>query len=149
MRSPNRFTDPASGYYFDWTINHLTEDSFGKTRNFDHTAPTAHGSDPGIGLIRQQGSEGPMVIKLKGTILDPAQHVEFINWFGVCRRQSIYYRDFAGDQYEVIISVYSPTRERVGSNPRGGIVAPNHIWRYDMEMEVLRFISGPWEFSTP
>jgi len=149
MRTPNVFTNPKTGATYSWAINHAEEEATGKDRTFEHTAPTAHGSDPGVGLIRQQGSEGPMVLKYSGTILSLAQHQEFVAWFNLCRTQSIWFRDFAGDEYEVIISSYAPKRERVMHNPRGGETARNFIIRYSISMEVLAIRSGMWAGTKP
>jgi hypothetical protein len=143
-RTPNRFTDPWTGSYYDWPINHSEEEAFGKTRNIDHTAPTS-----GLGLIRQQGDDTPMAVKLSGTIFHKAQHQAFIGWLEKSRTQTIYFRDFTGETFEVIVTAYQPTRQRTIRNPRDFANAPYHYWHYTLEMDVVRFIDGDWSVALP
>jgi hypothetical protein len=141
----NVFHDPA-GLVADypWPINHTTEESFGKRRNITVTSPTA-----GIGHILQQADDTPMVIKLGGTILTRAQHAAFAAWFERSRSRSVYFTDFAGDTYEVLIVAYEPTRQRTVRNPRDQANAPLWFWRYTMELHVLNFGVGPWAGVSP
>lgn len=143
-RIANRFLNPWTGAYYDWPINNSTEESFGKTRNIDHTAPTS-----GLGLIRQQGDDSPMAIKLSGTIFHKAQHQAMIAYFNLSRTQTVYFRDFTGETYEVIITAYQPTRQRTIRNPRDFANAPYHYWKYTLEMDVVRFINGDWSATLP
>jgi hypothetical protein len=144
MRIPNVFVDPANAEEYPWPINHNEEDTFGKTRSIDHTAPTARASDPGVGLVRQQSDDSPMVLKLKGTILDPTQEDAFIDWWTRSRQRTIFFRDFTNAEYEVIITAYEPQRIRCAQNARGGTRWPYHYVNYTLTMEVLTFRAGPW-----
>jgi hypothetical protein len=135
-----RFTNPANGQYYDWPINHDEEAEFGVSRNIEHGANTAN-----TGFVRQQSEDSPLIIKISGAILTVAQHEQFRDWYMLSKDQTIYFRDFHGDEYEVIFTSYKPTRKRTIRNPRGGSVNPYHWYRYDMEMEVIRVISGTWE----
>jgi hypothetical protein len=85
-----------------------------------------------------------MLLDVRGTILKRVQLVEFLEWFELCRTQSIYFHDFAGDSYEVVITDFDPTRQRTVKNPQGTTINPGHYWNYVMKMEVLRFIDGPY-----
>lgn len=149
MRVANVFIDPANGDEYPWPINHSEEESFGKTRTIDHTAPTARGSDPGVGLIRQQGDDTPLTWKYSGTILDPTQEDAFIDWWERSRQRTIFFRDFTGAEYEVIITGYEPKRIRCLVNRRGGDRWPFHYVNYTLSMEVLTIRSGPWVSVTP
>lgn len=140
----NRFTNPLDGTFYDWQVNHSEEQTLGRTRSFDHTAPTS-----GNGLIRQQGDDPPMVIHLQGTILHKAQHTQMVNWFNLSRTQTIYFTDFTGDQYEVVITSFLPVRKRTVKNPKDYANAPYWYWTYDIEMEVVRFIASDWSVTLP
>jgi hypothetical protein len=134
----NRFTDPAAVVAaYDWPINHNEEEESGKARNITRTAPTGN-----VGLVKQQGDDGPFILKLKGHIKTRAQYAAFWQWYQLCRTQTIYFRDFDNQQYEVQITSFLPTRLRRHSYPGPGLDPYDHYWTYTMELEVYRFISG-------
>lgn len=134
-----RFTNPANNDTYDWAIGHDEEDEFGKSRSIEYGATTSNN-----GFVKQQSDDSPMVLRLRGTILQQAQIEEFIAWWKLCETQTIYFRDFTGDEYEVLISSFKPTRQRTIKNPRGGTDNPLHYWEYEIAMEVIRFRSGMW-----
>lgn len=134
-RTPNRFTASDDTYY-DWHVNHDEEDSFGKTRTYEHTALLK-----GTGLVIQQGDDQPMQIKVSGTIFHRAQIEAFDAWMAWTKVETIHFRDFAGDEYEVLITSFQPKRVRTLLNPRDS-GAPLHYWKYSLEMEVVEIISG-------
>ena len=137
----NTFIDPAGARPdYDWAINHSEEGEFGKARNIEHGANTAN-----TGFVRQQSDAGPLTISVTGTILAKAQVQEMIAWFNLCETQTIYFTDFAGDQYEVTITSFKPTRHRTIRNPRDFANAPYWFWRYEMTMDVVRVIDSVWE----
>lgn len=135
----NRFTDPLTGSLYDWQVNHTTENSFGKARQVSESANTAN-----TGLIKQQGDASPLQIKVAGTIFHLKQHEEFIRFWELCESQTIIFRDFTGDEYEVMINSYLPVRKMTVKNPRDFKNAPLWYWTYDLEMEVVRIIKGVW-----
>lgn len=135
----NRFTNPANGDIYDWAINHKSEDAAGRSRAISHDAPTEN-----RGLIRQVGAESPFVFTWQGTILARAQLIEMIGWYRLCRTQTIYLTDFAGDQYEVVISGFVPTRRRVLRNGRDFANAPYNVWDYSITIEVIAVRAGVW-----
>lgn len=137
-RAANTFLDP-SGVLADyaWQINHDQETSTEVTIPVQHTASTN-----GLGLVRQQGDPAPMVLQYSGTILQESQHIAFLTWVEACRTRTIYFRDFTGDEAEVIIRRYNAPRTRVALNPRGGARARTHIWHYEIELEVVQWRSG-------
>lgn len=147
-RVANRFTNPKLGSVYDWPVNHETEEGMEKRRTIEHSAPTGQGSYANVGLIKQQGADSPLVIRLAGKILDRDQHTAFLAWWKLCQTQTIYFRDFASNEYEVLITAYSPLRQRVVRNTRGGTSlsteAPQNIWTYTLEMEVVRVIAGDY-----
>lgn len=138
------FTNPATGATYPFPVNPSEEEEFGKRRNIEHSAPTS-----GVGLIRQQGDDDPLVLKVKGTIFHRDQVVQMIAWQQLTRTQTIYLTDHAGDQYEILITAFLPQRQRTIRNPRDYANAPLWFWKYSLEMEVLRVISGVWAGVTP
>jgi hypothetical protein len=141
-RVSNRFTDPATGAFYDWRINHDTEDEGGRERQI-----TLSGNTSGLGLVRQQGEQTPLTLKYSGSILHLSQLQAFWHWFQLCQSQTIFFRDFYGDEYEVTITTFSPVRHR-GEN-RNDASIPHHYWTYTIEMQVLRVVSGTLAEVTP
>lgn len=139
----NNFTDPATAKSYDWQINHTDEGQFGKTRQISESANTAN-----TGLIKQQGDTGPLIIKVTGTILHKHQIEEFIDWYQLCENQTILFKDFAGEEYEVIITSFQPVRKRTVKNPRDFANAPLWYWTYELDMEVISVRSGVWSGVT-
>jgi hypothetical protein len=133
----NRFINPANGQVYDWPINHSEEEEAGQEKNIEHGGTTNR-----VGLVRQQGDPAPYVLRYSGTILNTAQFQAMTWWTSLTNYQSIHFRDFDDNLYEVIITQFKPTRHRTLRNPRDQASAPLHFWRYTIEMEVLRFISG-------
>jgi hypothetical protein len=140
MRTPNVFEDPAGQLApYAWQINHAEEDESGVERQIEHSANTAN-----TGLVRQQGDDSPLTFEYSGTILHRAQLVAMLAWYRACRTRTIYFHDFAGDSYEVLITAFKPTRQRTLRNPRDRANAPLWFWRYKLTMEVVRIIDGPY-----
>lgn len=142
--SRNRFVDPAGVYpAYNWPVNHSEEEAFGRTHNVEQTATTNN-----LGLVRQQGPDDPLALKLSGTIFHEAQHGQFIGWWALSSQHSIYFYDFTGAGYEVTITSYLPTRKATLRNPRDRSI-PLHYYSYTMEMDILRVLSGPWAGIVP
>lgn len=142
--SRNVFTDPATARSYEWKINHSEEEEFGKRRSIEHGALTN-----GTGLVRQQSDDSPLILRLRGVIFHKAQLEEMISWWKLTETQTIYFRDFMGDEYEVIITEFIPNRERTIKNPRDFANAPYWFWRYEMAMEVVTIRDGTWEGVSP
>lgn len=140
MRVANVFTDPTNAETYAWPINHLTEESAGRSRPITRGAPT--GSN--VGLNRQQGDPSPATLRFTGTMLTKAQHDETIRWWAKCDTHTIYFKDFSGAEYEVLITNFDPKRRAVARNHKDLANAPTWVYDYTIEMEVLRAISGPW-----
>lgn len=140
----NRFTDPNTGSFYDWQINHTSESSFGKARQVTESANTAN-----TGLIKQQGDASPLKLKFQGTIMHKHQKDEFERFWELCESQTIIFKDFAGNEYEVLITVFDPTRHATVRNEKDPANAPLWYWTYEIEMEVVRIIKGDWEGVTP
>lgn len=139
-RVANQFVDPAGllpGY--PWAINHDTESEAGKSRNIDHGGNTG-----ATGLVRQQGDDDPLVFQFSGTMMTELQVITTLQYFQACRSRTIVFTDFSGDSYEVLITSFKPTRQRVVKNPRDLTNAPLHIWKYQISMEVISILSGPY-----
>ena len=135
----NIFSNPSTGDVYAWAINHTEEEEGGRDRNIDFEANTGN-----VGLVKQQGELTPLTFSYSGTILTRAQLVEMNRWFKLCEEQTIYFTDFAGDQYEVLIDSFKPLRKRASRNPRGGAEAPYWYWTYTIKLTVLRVIGGTW-----
>lgn len=132
--------DPAGALAtYSWDVNYNTEDGFNARRELEVTPNTA-----GTGFIVQQGADQPMAISFSGKFTKPDQHRQFIAYYAKCKFQSIYFRDFETQLYEVMMTAYLPKRTRAARNPRGGEQAKFHYYEYSMEMTVLRVISGDW-----
>lgn len=140
MRTPNQFIDPATGNTYSWPVNHNEEGEFGRSRSMQRTAP----SKSGIGLGRQQGEDSPMILQLKGVILHKAQRDAMIAWYALCESQTIYFQDFSGDKYEVIITSFKPTRRGVARNHADLANMPLWVYDYTLEMEVITTLAGAW-----
>lgn len=135
----NRFTNPATGTFYDWHVNHDPEgeEMAGKARQITRSANTANS-----GVVLQQGDDGSYVIKLSGKIDMRAQYSAMWAWYRLCRTQTIYFRDFDGQSFEVTISSFQTKRRgKLGPSGRDASV-PHHYWEYSIEMTVVRFISG-------
>lgn len=141
----NRFTNPLFNTFYDWHVNHSEEESFGRTRNIEHTAPTS-----GHGLIRQQGDDAPMTIRLSGTIFHKAQYDQFVSFYEWSRIATFYFFDFTGAGFEVVMTSFQPVRKRTVRNPRDFANAPYWTWTYSMEMEIVRFLNASsWSVTLP
>lgn len=140
----NTFENPSNAEKYVWEVGHFEEETVSKRRSIEHSANTAN-----TGLIRQQNDDQPLTFRFGGSILTEKQLKEMIRWFQLCKTQTIYFHDFAGDSYEVLITSFEPTRQYALRNSKDPTNAPNHFWRYSIEMEVVRVIDGPWEGVSP
>lgn len=128
---------------YPFKVNHLEEDGFGKTRTISHTGTTAANRQ-----VRQQAAPDPMTFTLTGSILHKSQHDQFIRFFNACDHNTVIFTDFEGNQYEVLIIDYTPTRKYTIRNPRDPSI-PLHYYSYTLKMEVVNFISGEWVGTNP
>lgn len=135
-RTPNYFSNPANGDRYDWPVNHDTEDAVSKARSITRSATTSN-----VGIVRQQGDDGPLTLKLSGTILHRDQLRAFWHWYALCRTQTIYFYDFDNQGYEVQITEFSPVRKRTLRNPRDPS-APLHYWTYSISLDVYALLEG-------
>ncbi|MBW7998501.1 MAG: hypothetical protein FVQ81_18395 [Candidatus Glassbacteria bacterium] len=136
----NEFENPSNAKKYSWQVNHSTEDDVGKARTVESSANTAN-----TGLNPQQADDQPLLLKYAGTIFHKAQLEEMIGWFNLCATQTIYFHDFAGESYEVLITSFKPVRHRTIHNPKDFANAPLWFWKYTIEMRVVRVIDGVWD----
>lgn len=147
MRVANRFIDPVTGETWDWPINHSDETGSaskgggqgGLGRNFTVSAPTSLGI-----RIRQQGANDPLSFSWKGTALTRAQHQEFLRWWNISKAHTIILRDFSGDEYEVMITSYIPTRKPVVQNRNDPDNAATWVYDYQIDLDVITVLSGDY-----
>jgi hypothetical protein len=135
----NVFADPAGvrGSYA-WDYNHEAENETGLDAEVQATANTA-----GVGFVLQQDDPSPRTMSLTGTILKRAHLVQMLQWTHLSQLHSIYFTDFAGDKYEVVITGFTTARKR-GRNRRDPANAPLWYWTYTLNMLVLRELIGPY-----
>lgn len=133
----NRFTNPANGDHYDWSVNHSDEEPTGKARNISRTANTGN-----VGAVRQQGDDGATVLTFSGKINTRAQLQQFWAWYVLSKTQTIYLTDYDGQEYEVLITAFQPKRVRKLMSVSRDPGMPYHYYTYTITMEVLRFIAG-------
>jgi hypothetical protein len=137
-RTPNVFKDPKKGTEWNWPVNHSEEGESGQARSVQD------GAKSGLGIVPQQADDQPIIFKYTGTIFHKSQVQTMASWYKLCASQTINFKDFAGDEYEVLITALRPTRKRTIRNPRDFANAPLWYWTYEIEMRVIRVISGIW-----
>jgi hypothetical protein len=135
-----RFRDAANAMGsipnpYDFQINHSDEEPEERTRNVERSATTTP-APTGPVFVLQQGESGPPVKRYHGTILLPAQLAAMQAYYDACSNRTIFFRDFTGVEFEVLITRFSPQRQRTLRNPRDRTLL--HYWTYDIEMEVIR-----------
>lgn len=140
----DKFTDPATGKSYEWGTGHAEEDPIGKTRAVSLSANTGN-----TGLVKQQGDTTPLVLKYKGTIRHKHQLEEFWKWYELCETQTIHFTDFAGEEYEVIITNFLPQRKPTVHNPADFPNMPLWYYTYELSLEVISVISGVLVDVTP
>ena len=140
----DKFTDPATGNSYEFATGHAEEEAIGKARAISLSANTGN-----TGLVKQQGDTTPLVLKYKGTIRHKHQLEEFWKWYELCETQTIHFTDFAGEEYEVIITNFLPQRIPVVHNPADPVNAPLWLWKYEISLEVITVISGILANVTP
>jgi hypothetical protein len=123
---------------YAWQVNYSEEDEFGIGRSLDSTKTT-----DGLHTVIQQGDDEAMVFRLSGTILHQAQYEKFIAYSAIGRSRSMWYTDFEGYIYEVMLSSFKARRSRTIRNPRDPSIRL-HYYTYTMELHVIRAITGPW-----
>lgn len=140
----DKFTNPKNSESYEFDIGHNAEEPTAKTRQITNSANTAN-----TGLIPQQGAVQPLLLKYSGTILKASQHKEMWRWYQLCETQTIYFTDYAGNEYEVMITDFAPRRQPTARNPRDPKNAPLHYWTYTITMQVIRVRSGELEGLAP
>lgn len=139
-RLANEFINPVTAAKYVWPVNHSDEAEAGVQRTVTRGANTA-----GTGLVRQQADDQPLVFQLSGTIFSQAQMEAMIDWYVLCKTQSIYFKKYSGDEYEVLITEFKPTEKKTLHNPKDFANAPMWYWTYTITMEVVSVRSGIWE----
>lgn len=124
------FYDDTNSSSYEWTINHAAEDTTTLSRSSEHSAPNA-----ALTVVRQQSASGPQLIRLHGTVLDPAQRTSLEDFFTRCEDRILRFHDAEGDEYEVTLTSLDIHAEKVGINPRHPELS--HIWRVSLEMLIL------------
>jgi hypothetical protein len=74
-----------------------------------------------------------------------AQLEAMIDWYILCKTQTIYFYKYSGDQYEVLITDFKPTEKKTIHNPKDFANAPLWYWNYTITIEVVTVLSGVWQ----
>lgn len=130
------------GTEYEWPINHSTEDTMSLGHTAQHSAP-----NPAVTVVRQQSAAGPLLYRLQGTILDPAQRTALQAFFDDCESatstEPVVFRHADGDEYEVVLTSLDMPAEKVGVNPQ--FPALYHVWRPKLEMLIVHVRAGALE----
>lgn len=131
-----QFHDPVGNTTYAWPVNYLSQEGPARVANvsFDSQAN-------GLGVMATEGDISPLILSLSGTILHKAQHITFLTYFKM--ENTFRYTDEEGNEYEVTMDAYEPTKERVLWNPRD-VNMRSHKWTYKMRLRVVRIISGDY-----
>ncbi len=134
-----RFTDPRTGVFYDWATNpgwdQVTTPA-GKQRSVTRTSNTSN-----LGVTRQQGDDGPVILHWEPFVYTEAQEVQLWFWYDLSTRQTIYLSDWNGEESEG--QVVTCQRKWLGalSGP-GDTRARVGYAQYTFEWEVYRWLSG-------
>jgi hypothetical protein len=123
------------GDSFEWPINHSSEDTLTLGRTVEHGAPSQT-----LNVVRQQSAQGPLLYRLQGTILDPAQRTSLQEFFDAGESSTVIFHHAEGDEYEVILTSLDMPAEKVGVNPQFPDLY--HVWRVRLEMLILHVRAG-------
>lgn len=131
----DRFIDPTGVLAtYDWQVNHSDEEDSEFRRNLERTSTTS-----GVGFVRQQGEDSPILIRWTGTALHKNQMATMIDYYNACKTRTIHLRDFEGYKYEVIVTDLNYKRVRTLRNPRDPSI-PLHYYTYSINFEVINFL---------
>jgi len=127
-----RFRDAAGVLAdYEFQVNHSEEEGFDFRRNLERTTTTS-----GVGFVRQQGDDSPALLRFTGTILHQNQYNQMAAYYIASQTRTIFFRDFTGTEYEVMITAWNPVRKRTLKNPRDQSINL-HYFSYTLEMEVI------------
>lgn len=116
---------------YQLAVNHLEEDGLDYSRSMEKTAVTT-----GANFVLQQGQTTGGTLRYKGTILTAAQYTAMKAYYDACQNRTVFFTDFTGTEYEVIITRFNPSRHATVRNPRDSSI-PWHYWTYEIDMEVV------------
>lgn len=132
--------DPAPGGLGEYVFvnSHEEEDEFGVTTSIDRTANTA-----GTGTVIQAGAPTPEPLRITGKIFTYAQRQKLIDFTQKSEVNTLIYRNFYGEEFEVLITGYKDKPNRTLFNGRDAGMR-KHYYTYSMEMTVVNVRSGAW-----
>lgn len=131
----NRLFDAAVPTDYSWLVNHSAEGALSHRRAVTHGA-----QNPDVGLVRQQGPSDSLVLKVQGTILDESQKAQFDAFWAACAHRALFYEDWPGDSYEVVLVNWDCRRVRTPANPRHTEL--DYVYAYSLDLEVVTVFSG-------
>lgn len=136
-RTPCEFHDPVADTTYEWPVNYLQQEGPARVSNVSYDSQAS-----ALGVIATEGEVAPLVLTLSGTILHKEQHLTFLTYFRL--EHTFRYTDEEGNEFEVTMLSYEPTKERVRWNPRDPDMRM-HKWTYKMALRVVRIIDGDYE----
>lgn len=126
-----RFRDGAGVLpTYEFEVNHYEEEQAQRTHGMRRTANTS-----GTGYVRQQGGKSPDILSFSGAILTQSQYDAMVDYFEACSTRTVFFREYTGEEREVIITSFAPRRIATAKNLREPSLM--HYWRYSIEMEVV------------
>lgn len=134
-RIPEVIIDLETDETWEFPINRLGESDLSVARNLTHGSPhTAM-----TAVRQQQGADNSLTFSFQGSILDPAMRAKLVQFFTAGEDHTLLYRDFLGDEYEVVISTFSAPAKHVLVNR---ITGDPWYWTYTLGLTVIRVRSG-------
>lgn len=134
------FTDPKTGDTYVWPHNPdhdaLSAQPSQKQRQIDRTSSTGN-----VGLVKQQGDDGPYIIHWEPLIYSRAHEQALWVWWQLCKLQTIHLTDIEGDVYEGQIITLSRALYGALGGP-DDIGTRGFYAKYVFEFEVYSFVSG-------
>jgi len=141
----NNFFDPATLDSYDWVINHTDAEGPSRPSTLDFEGKKEQrsrfiqGSESTIGFVGVEGDGEPLRLVLTGRVLHRSQYVEFWKWRE--KKNSFYFTDFDGQEYEVTMVGLEFTPLRASYNPADPSMR-THTFEYSMELVVLNIRAG-------
>jgi hypothetical protein len=115
---------------YQFAVNHSEEQGRDFNRSIERTAVTT-----GPKFVLQQGESAAGVLSFTGTFFTQAQHDAIKAYYDACANRTVFFTDFTGTEYEVVVTRFNPVRHRTIRNPRD--LSLLHYWTYTLEMEVI------------
>lgn len=137
------FYNPATDFTYVWHVGYEGQEGPARISNTSYDAQASS-----LGLIATEGEPSPMELTLTGRIIHRVQYLRLLQFFQI--PNTFRYTDEEGNEFEVTMSAFEPTKRRVYWNPADANMR-HHIWDYRMRLRVLRIMDDNYYegFITP